>query len=150
MVFGHIWPLSLVKFPVLPPPEYPPYETAKCPALFMLLQNIKSNLEHRFAVLTWFFPKWPLSLQFNAFKSDYSDRHKIWLCHGSCGQSPACHRGGPSLIPGHSMWDLWWRKWHWDRFFPECFGFPLSVSFQPCSITREKNHLNQPHHRVAK
>jgi hypothetical protein len=25
------------------------------------------------------------------------------------------------------MWDLWWRKWHWDRFFSEFFGFPLSV-----------------------
>jgi hypothetical protein len=22
-------------------------------------------------------------------------------------------------IPGNSMWDLWWTKWHWDRFFPE-------------------------------
>jgi hypothetical protein len=28
-------------------------------------------------------------------------------------------------IPGQSMWDLWWTKWHWDRFFPELFGFPL-------------------------
>jgi hypothetical protein len=25
------------------------------------------------------------------------------------------------------MWDLWWTDWHWDRFFPEYFGFPLSV-----------------------
>jgi hypothetical protein len=22
------------------------------------------------------------------------------------------------------MWDLWWTKWHWDRFSPEYFGFP--------------------------
>jgi hypothetical protein len=21
------------------------------------------------------------------------------------------------------MWVLWWMKWHWDRFFPEHFGF---------------------------
>jgi hypothetical protein len=28
-----------------------------------------------------------------------------------------------------SMWDLWSTKWHWDRFFPEYFGFPLSISF---------------------
>jgi hypothetical protein len=27
-------------------------------------------------------------------------------------------------IPGQSTWDLWWRKWHCDRFFPEYFGFP--------------------------
>jgi hypothetical protein len=25
--------------------------------------------------------------------------------------------------------DLWWTKWHWDRFFSESFGFPLSISF---------------------
>jgi hypothetical protein len=36
-----------------------------------------------------------------------------------------------------SMWDLWWTKWHWDRFFPEYFGFPLSISFHRCSITRK-------------
>jgi hypothetical protein len=36
---------------------------------------------------------------------------------------------------GRSMWDLWWTKWHWDRFFPEYFGFPLSISFHRCSIT---------------
>jgi hypothetical protein len=27
------------------------------------------------------------------------------------------------------MRDLWRTKWHWDRFFSEFFGFPLSVSF---------------------
>jgi hypothetical protein len=27
------------------------------------------------------------------------------------------------------MWDLWRTKWHWDRFFSEFFGFPLSISF---------------------
>jgi hypothetical protein len=32
------------------------------------------------------------------------------------------------------MWDLWGAKWHWDRFFPEYFGFPLSISFHRCSI----------------
>jgi hypothetical protein len=35
------------------------------------------------------------------------------------------------------MWGLWWTKWHWDRFFPEYFGFPLSVSFHRCYITRK-------------
>jgi hypothetical protein len=38
---------------------------------------------------------------------------------------------------GQSMWDLWWTKWHWDRFFPEYFGFSLSISFHRGSITRE-------------
>jgi hypothetical protein len=32
---------------------------------------------------------------------------------------------------------LWWTKWHWNRFFPEYFGFPLSVSFHQCSITQK-------------
>jgi hypothetical protein len=39
------------------------------------------------------------------------------------------------------MWDLWWTKWHWDRFFPEYFGFPLSVSFYRCSITRKNERI---------
>jgi hypothetical protein len=25
------------------------------------------------------------------------------------------------------MWDLWWTKWHWVRFFSEFFGFSLSA-----------------------
>jgi hypothetical protein len=33
------------------------------------------------------------------------------------------------------MWDLWWTKWHWDRFYPEYFGFSLSILFRRCSIT---------------
>jgi hypothetical protein len=39
------------------------------------------------------------------------------------------------------MWDLWWTKWHWDRFFPEYFGFPLSISFHRCSITRKRTKI---------
>jgi hypothetical protein len=35
------------------------------------------------------------------------------------------------------MWVLWWTKWHRDRFFPEYFGFPLSISFHRYSITRK-------------
>jgi hypothetical protein len=49
---------------------------------------------------------------------------------------------GPGSIPGKSMWDLWWIKWHWDRFFPECFGFPLSISFHRCSITWKNEKKN--------
>jgi hypothetical protein len=32
------------------------------------------------------------------------------------------------ILPGQSMWDLWWTKWHWDRFFP-----PSSSVF-PCQF----------------
>jgi hypothetical protein len=55
---------------------------------------------------------------------------------------PAFNCGGP----GQSMWDLWWTKWHWDKFFPEYFGFPLPISFQWCSITRKRTKNNHPHH----
>jgi hypothetical protein len=33
---------------------------------------------------------------------------------------------------------MWWTKWHWDRFFPEFFGFPLSISFHRRSIKKKK------------
>jgi hypothetical protein len=50
---------------------------------------------------------------------------------------------------GQSMWDLWWTKWHWDRFFPKYFGFSLSISFHRCSITWKSGKTNHLHHRVA-
>jgi hypothetical protein len=43
------------------------------------------------------------------------------------------------------MWDLWWTKWHWNRFFPEYFSFTQSVSFHLCSITRTSEEPNQLH-----
>jgi hypothetical protein len=39
------------------------------------------------------------------------------------------------------MWDLWWTKWHSDRFIPENFGFPLSVSFHRFSTTRQRAEI---------
>jgi hypothetical protein len=47
------------------------------------------------------------------------------------------------------MWDLWWTKWHWDRFFPEYFGFPLSVLFHRCSIKIEKQKKPHNHHHTV-
>jgi hypothetical protein len=35
--------------------------------------------------------------------------------------------GGQRPRPGHSMWDLWWTKWQWDRIFSEFFGLPVSI-----------------------
>lgn len=32
---------------------------------------------------------------------------KYWLWHGSVRQLPACYSGGPGLILGQSMHDLW-------------------------------------------
>jgi hypothetical protein len=40
----------------------------------------------------------------------------IWTWHGSCGSSPAFHRGGPGLLRGQCTWNLRWTKWQSDRF----------------------------------
>jgi hypothetical protein len=34
----------------------------------------------------------------------------------------ASYGGSPGSHPGHSMWDLWWTEWHWDRVSSEFFG----------------------------
>jgi hypothetical protein len=58
----------------------------------------------------------------------------IWPCHSSGGQSPASHCGGKGSRPEQSMWDLWWKKWQYDRVFSKSFCFTLSVSFHRCSV----------------
>jgi hypothetical protein len=59
-----------------------------------------------------------------------------WLV-GSIFNSSVCSR------PGQSKWDLWWEKWHWDRFFSDSLCFPLSIPFHRRSqysyIIREIN-----------
>ena len=42
---------------------------------------------------------------------------------------PACHRGYPGSILGHSMWDFWWRVWQLERFSSKPLRSPLSVWF---------------------
>jgi hypothetical protein len=56
-----------------------------------------------------------------------------WLRRLVAGLSPR----RPGFDPDQSMWDLWWTKWQCARFFPEYFGFPLSISFHRCYITRK-------------
>jgi len=62
----------------------------------------------------------------------WSQLHMIavvpWL-----GQFPVFHCGGPGLIPGHSVKDLWWINWKWSRCFSKYFSFDLSVLFHQCS-----------------
>jgi hypothetical protein len=31
------------------------------------------------------------------------------------------------FTPRSVQWDLWWTKWHWDRFFSKFFGFPINI-----------------------
>jgi hypothetical protein len=39
------------------------------------------------------------------------------------------------------MWDLWWTKWHWDRFFPEYFGFPCQFHSTSAPLLGKKKKL---------
>jgi hypothetical protein len=39
------------------------------------------------------------------------------------------------LLPGLSMRNLWWKKWHYYGFFSEFYCFPLSISFHRRSPT---------------
>jgi hypothetical protein len=55
-------------------------------------------------------------------------------CHASGLTHPGLHRRESVLIPGQSMSDLWWRKWHWHRILTEYFRFSLSVSFHQWPI----------------
>jgi hypothetical protein len=49
-----------------------------------------------------------------------------------------------------SIWDLWWTKWHWDRFFSELSVFPCRFHSTGAplivKIGKTTAHL---HHRVA-
>ena len=53
------------------------------------------------------------------------------------------NRGGPGSIPGQSMWDFWWTKWHWARFFSQyssvpCHYHPTNSRYSP-STTKSSN-----------
>jgi hypothetical protein len=44
-------------------------------------------------------------------------------------------------VPGQYMWDLWCTEWHWDRFFFEYFGVPLSVTIAAyCSSSKLRSY----------
>jgi hypothetical protein len=38
-------------------------------------------------------------------------------------QTVPSHRD-PVSRPGHSMWDFWWTKWHWNWSFLRLIRFP--------------------------
>jgi hypothetical protein len=40
------------------------------------------------------------------------------------------------------MWDLWWTKWHWDRFFSEFFRFS-PVIFIPLVFYYQETDKNE-------
>jgi hypothetical protein len=53
--------------------------------------------------------------------------YSIGPCHSLSVKSQASRRGDLGSIPGQAIWDLWWTKWHWGRFFGAYFGFPCQA-----------------------
>jgi hypothetical protein len=45
-------------------------------------------------------------------------------CHESGGQLPV-NNETPGSIQVQSLWDIWWREWHRDKFFYKYFFSPL-------------------------
>jgi hypothetical protein len=62
-----------------------------------------------------------------------SSLHAKWLLGRAMAQAV------PGSIPGHSMWDLWWTKWHWDRFCPPVLRFS-PVNFIPPVLHSSTSH----------
>jgi hypothetical protein len=76
-----------------------------------------------------------------SFTGKVNNDHHILVrrpCNGSHVSSLVPHSGGPGSSPGYSVWDLWWIKWHWDRYF----GFPLSISFHRVSPYSSSGGMN--------
>jgi len=66
-------------------------------------------------------------------------RHvRTWAvpCRGRGTYLPVCHCGDRHLIPGQSMWDLWWTKWHWGRFLARVLRFSPVSTVPPVLHTR--------------
>jgi hypothetical protein len=50
------------------------------------------------------------------------------------------------------MLDLWWTKWHWDRFFSGYFSFPCHYHFTnaPHVFAYHRGYLNLEIYSVVK
>jgi hypothetical protein len=46
--------------------------------------------------------------------------------HVANSHMPTSRRKGSDSIPEHSMWDLWWTKWHWVGYLCEYMDAPYS------------------------
>jgi hypothetical protein len=44
----------------------------------------------------------------------------------------AFQTGGPGSSPNHVMWDLWWTKWHLNRFSPSTSVSPANLHSTNC------------------
>jgi hypothetical protein len=59
---------------------------------------------------------------------------QLTACHSSGSYIPPSQHGSPGSIPGQVMRDLWWAKWHWDRFTPSTLVSPAYPHSTKCSI----------------
>jgi hypothetical protein len=57
------------------------------------------------------------------------------------GRAIASHCGGPDSSPGQVMWDLWWTKWQWGRFYPSTSVSPANLHSTNCSTITIIYHL---------
>jgi hypothetical protein len=49
-----------------------------------------------------------------------------------------------------SMWDLWWTKWHWDKFFPLSTSiFPSQFYSTGVPLHGKQKKPNHLHYTVA-
>lgn len=63
------------------------------------------------------------------YKHEHNHSHFLLLVQGQAMAQVVSTRSlnveTPSVIFGHSVWDLWWKTWYWDRFYCQCSS-PLS------------------------
>ena len=62
----------------------------------------------------------------------------IWL--------PSYYCQGLSLIPEQTVWDLWWTKWHWWKFFFLVCGFYTVIVSPPVLCIHAINAVLFRHH----
>ena len=55
------------------------------------------------------------------------------------------YHGGPGSFLDHPMQDLWWKEWHWNRFFSKYYSSCQSVSLHQCSAPTHSSTTDTIH-----
>jgi hypothetical protein len=74
------------------------------------------------------------------------DKKDFNSTNGSKGKNPGMNK---KKIPGQSMWDLWWTKWHWNRFSPSTSVFPYQFHSTGAPLHAQTKKKTNFYHRVA-
>jgi hypothetical protein len=99
---------------------------ALCLLIFLLWRinwaHITSHTSHLTSVLNFHHEWWTF----------FTSKHVAWPCHSQSCLSLTSHHGGPGSLLGKFTRDLWWKKWHCDRFYWEHqLPRPPSISIPP-------------------